>query len=146
MTTTPNLSQHHLRAGMVGLGMIFDETYRPLFEQLHREGLYRRDIGLIDVDLAAVASRTGARAERLKREAGARLAAFASFAGPDAVKNLIGHGVDLVCVATPDDRHFEAARMTLEAGKHVLLEKPAVLRLQELDELEILARQRGVLA
>jgi predicted dehydrogenase len=131
---------------MVGLGMIFDETYRPLFERLHSEGLYRRDFGLIDVELAAVASRTGARAERLKREAAGRLAAFASFAGPDAVKQLIQHGVDLVCVATPDDRHFEAARLALEAGKHVLIEKPSVLRLQELDELESLSRQRGVLA
>ncbi len=131
---------------MVGLGMIFDETYRPLFEQLHREGLYRRDFGLVEVELAATASRTGVRAERLKREPAGRLAAFASFAGSDAVKKLIGHGVDLVCVATPDDRHFEAARMALEAGKHVLIEKPAVLRLQELDELETLARQRGVLA
>jgi predicted dehydrogenase len=131
---------------MVGLGMIFDETYRPLFEQLHSEGLYRRDFGLIDVELAAVASRTGARAERLKREAAGRLTAFAGFAGPDAVKQLIQHGVDLVCVATPDDRHFEAARLALQAGKHVLIEKPSVLRLQELDELESLSRQRGVLA
>ena len=54
--------QQRLRVGMVGLGMIFDETYRPLFEQLHREGLYRRDFGLVDVELAAVASRTGSRA------------------------------------------------------------------------------------
>jgi predicted dehydrogenase len=131
---------------MVGLGMIFDETYRPLFQQLHSEGLYRREFGLIDVELAAVASRTGARAERLKREAAGRLTAFAGFAGPDAVKQLIQHGVDLVCVATPDDRHFEAARLALQAGKHVLIEKPSVLRLQELDELESLSRQRGVLA
>ena len=44
------------RAGMVGLGMIFDDTYRPLFEQLHAEGLFRRDFGLVEVELAAVAS------------------------------------------------------------------------------------------
>ena len=146
MSTPANLSQHRLRAGMVGLGMIFDETYRPLFGQLHSEGLYRRDFGLIDLELAAVASRTGIRAERLKHECGSRLPAFASFTGTDAVKELTGHGVDLVCVATPDDRHFDAARIALEAGKHVLIEKPSVLRLQELDELENLARQRGVLA
>src|SRR5207244_8931829 len=34
----------------------------------------------------------------------------------------------------------------LQAGKHVLIEKPSVLRLQELDELEALARERNVLA
>ncbi len=131
---------------MVGLGMIFDETYRPLFEQLHTEGLYRRDFGLVDVELTAVASRTGTRAERFRRDAAGRVADFASFAGADAVRQLVTHGVDMVCVATPDDRHFDAARTALEAGKHVLIEKPSVLRLQELDELDALARRQGVLA
>jgi predicted dehydrogenase len=146
MEIPANLSQHRLRAGMVGLGMIFDDTYRPLFEQLHAEGLYRRDFGLVDVELSAVASRTGARAERYKRSAAGRVGDFASFAGTDAVPQLLVRGVDAVCIATPDDRHFEPARQALAAGKHVLIEKPCVLRLQELDELEALARQKGVLA
>jgi predicted dehydrogenase len=135
-----------LRAGMIGLGMIFDETYRPLFEQLHGEGLYRRDCGLVDIELAAVASRTGARAERYKKTAGERIADFVSFSGQDGVRDLLAHGVDVVCIATPDDRHFDAARQALTAGKHVLIEKPSVLRLQELDELDALARRQGVLA
>src|SRR5947209_1564454 len=146
MRMTTNLTQHHLRAGMVGLGMIFDDTYRPLFEQLHAEGLYRRDFGLVDVELAAVASRTGSRAERYRQAARGRVADFASFAGADAVRQMLGQPLDAVCVATPDDRHFEPARLALEAGKHVLIEKPSVLRLQELDELEALARRKGVLA
>ena len=78
-----NLSQHRLRVGMIGLGMIFDETYRPLFELLHNEGLYRRDFGFVEVKLVAAASRTGSRADRIKREAGARLPDFASFSGND---------------------------------------------------------------
>ena len=146
MSKPANLTRHQLRAGMVGLGMIFDETYRPLFEQLHAEGLYRRDFGLVDVELTAVASRTGTRADRYRREAVGRVADFASFTGAAGVRELVGHGVDMVCVATPDDRHFESARTALEAGKHVLIEKPSVLRLQELDELEALARRQGVLA
>jgi len=135
-----------LRAGMVGLGMIFDDTYRPLFEQLHRSALHGRDFGLVDVELSAVASRTGSRARRLKETAGDRLANFASFQEPDAVGRMIAHGVDAVCIATPDDRHFGPARLALAAGTHVLLEKPSVLRLQELDELTALAQQKGVLA
>jgi D-galacturonate reductase len=139
--------QHALiRVGMVGLGMIFDETYRPFFEHVHQERLYRRDFGPIDVALAAVASRTGKRAERYRHSAASRVAPFASFAGPHAVEELLAHGVDAVCVATPDDRHFDAARRALQAAKHVLIEKPSVLRLQELDELLALARQKGVLA
>src|SRR5207237_4523317 len=144
MDTPANLTHHRMRAGMVGLGMIFDETYRPLFEQLRSEGLYRRDFGPVAVELAAVASRTGTRAERY-RQAG-HLGAFTSFAGDDAMPRLLAHGVDAVCIATPDDRHFDAARLALDAGKHVLIEKPSVLRLQELDELDALARRHGVLA
>jgi D-galacturonate reductase len=146
METANNHSSHRLRAGMVGLGMIFEETYRPLFEQARAEGLFRRDFGLVELELSAVASRTGTRGERLLRSAGGRLGTFANCSGPSAVEDMLARGVDAVCVATPDDRHFEAARRALQAGKHVLIEKPSVLRLQELDELDALARQHNVLA
>jgi predicted dehydrogenase len=131
---------------MVGLGMIFDDTYRPLFEQLYAEPLYRTNFGLVEVVLAAVASRTGARAERYKRSAAGRIGDFRSYAGTEAARQLVECGVDVVCIATPDNRHFEAARIALEAGKHVLIEKPSVLRLQELDELQDLAQRHCVLA
>src|SRR3954453_19537044 len=136
---------NRLRAGMVGLGMIFDETYRPLFEQLHAEGLYRRDFGPVAVELAAVASRTGTRAEDYRRRAGNRIGQFVSCVEPDSVGQLVETPVDAVCVATPDDRHFGAAKRVLAAGKHVLIEKPSVLSLAELDELVALARRRNVL-
>src|SRR5436190_22700734 len=99
MTTRSDLDRHHLRAGMIGLGMIFDDTYRPLFEQLYAEGLYRRDFGYVDVELAAVGSRTGSRAQRYKQAAAGKVADFTSFAGNDATQQLLAHGVDAVCVA-----------------------------------------------
>jgi predicted dehydrogenase len=135
-----------LKAGMVGIGMIFDETYRPFFERVHRDGLYDRDFGDVDVSLIGVASRTGRRAEAYKQAAGDRVADFESFVGEDAVDRLIDKGTHFVCVATPDDRHFEAAKKVLAAGRHLLLEKPSVLNLQELDELCELANQNNVLA
>ncbi|MBI3821784.1 MAG: Gfo/Idh/MocA family oxidoreductase [Planctomycetes bacterium] len=128
---------------MIGMGMIFDDTYRPFFERAQLEGLYRRDFGVVEVELSAVASRTGSRAEKYRKESAAK---FVSFAGADATQQLLAHGVDAVCVATPDDRHFESARLALEAGKHVLIEKPSVLTLQELDTLDALARKNNVLA
>jgi predicted dehydrogenase len=131
---------------MVGLGMIFDDTYRPLFEQLHANDLYRRDFGLVEVELAAVASRTGARGERYRQSLAGKTATFVNCSGPNAVADLLTAGVDVVCVATPDDRHFDAARQALVAGKHVLIEKPSVLSLQELDQLQALADEHGVLA
>src|SRR4051812_12481166 len=143
---TVNVTQHRLRAGMVGLGMIFDDTYRPFFEQAHAQGLYRRDFGLVDVELTAVASRTGSRADKYKKQAGSKVADFASFSGDDSTSKLLAHGVDAVCIATPDNRHFEPAKFALAAGKHVLIEKPSVLSLQELDELQDLAQRHKVLA
>jgi D-galacturonate reductase len=144
--TGSDVTSRRLRAGMAGLGMIFEETYRPLFEQLRGEGLYDRRFGDVDVELAAVASRTGSRVERLRQTSYELFSNLASFTGPDAVSRLLAHGVDVVCVATPDTRHYEAAKLALEAGKHVLIEKPSVLRLQELDELDALARRHEVLA
>ena len=72
---------------MAGLGMIFDETYRPVFEQLHADGLYRRDFGPVEVELTAVASRTGARAERYRQAAAGRVGPFVSCAGRTPSRN-----------------------------------------------------------
>ena len=141
-----NVRQNSLRACMIGMGMIFDETYRPMFEALHADGLFRQDFGYVDVELAAVATRTGARARAYKASAGARIADFTSFAGPDSADRAIASGADFVCVASPDDRHFAAAKKALEAGRHVLIEKPSVLELRQLDELVALAREKRVLA
>lgn len=135
-----------IRCGMVGFGMIFDDTYRPVFEVRAAEPLFITATGPVGVRLSAAASRTGSRAARYLASDFGRQFPFANFAGDDAVARLIASGVDAVCVATPDDRHFEAARAALEAGKHVLVEKPSVLSLRELDELTRLAADRGVLA
>ena len=131
---------------MVGMGMIFDETYRPFLERTHIEGLYDRKFGDIDVPLTAVATRTGSRADKYRKEAGSNIGPFASYSGTDAVAKMLAAGVDFACVATPDDRHFEGAKQILEAGVNLLIEKPSVLRLQELDELVEIAHRKSVLA
>ena len=132
---------------MVGMGMIFDETYRPFFEQAHAAGVY-------DPRVRRVRRRTGRRRQP-HRQPGRGLspsgrradrASSSASSEPDSIGQLLKHGVDFVCVATPDDRHFAAAKAALEAGKHVLIEKPSVLSLAELDELDRLARQKNVLA
>jgi predicted dehydrogenase len=134
-----------LAAGMVGFGMIFDDTYRPFFETAARCPLFTPQTGPVAVTLTAVASRTGSRAAHYLTRQHCLLPGFQNFAGPDAVARLLGAGVDAVCIATPDDRHFEAARTALTAGKHVLIEKPSVLSLRELDELTALADRNSVL-
>jgi len=125
--------------------MIFDETYRPFFEQ-PAYSRFLTDSAVVDVRLAAVATRSGLRADAYASTAPSRTATFNSFRGPDAVEQLLATPLDAVCVATPDDRHFPAALAALEAGKHVLIEKPSVLTLGEREALLTAARHSGVLA
>jgi len=52
--------------------------------------------------------------------------------------------VDVVYVATPHNRHRPHAALALEAGKHVLIEKPITLNAAEAQELADLAAARGL--
>ena len=52
-------------------------------------------------------------------------------------------GIDLVVVNTPDHLHYKMARQALEAGKHVVVEKPFTVRTEEADELIRLAGEKG---
>lgn len=135
-----------LKAGMVGMGMIFDETYRPFFEAVAARGLYDRRFGDLDVQLTAVASKTGQRAEKYQTQSAGRIPSFRSYAGDEAVALMLKEQPNFACVATPDNRHFEASKAILEAGVHLLIEKPSVLSLKEVDELIAIAQKNGVLA
>jgi D-galacturonate reductase len=125
-----------LRLGLAGLGMIVDETYRPLLQELLDRPLLLPNRELVNVRLDAVASRTGAKAKLVAAQLNSNLV---SYTGADAGRLLALSDVDIVAVATPDHRHFEIARDALAHGKHVLIEKPSVLSLSELDELMTLA-------
>ncbi|MGB3391289.1 MAG: Gfo/Idh/MocA family oxidoreductase [Pseudaminobacter sp.] len=45
---------------------------------------------------------------------------------------------------TPENSHYPIARACLQAGKHVMLEKPIALELWEADELIAIAKRNGV--
>ena len=126
---------------MVGLGMIFDETYRPFFEAVHRR---RSTIRPSASSASNWPPWPAAPASGPKNIGAGRPAAWpispalssrsrSSNCWPPAGRPRAR--VDFVCIATPDNRHFAAARAALQAGKHVLIEKPSVLSLAELDEL-----------
>ena len=51
--------------------------------------------------------------------------------------------VDLVTVATPNATHFEITRAFLEAGFHVLCEKPMTMTVPEAEEIVRLSRSTG---
>jgi predicted dehydrogenase len=51
--------------------------------------------------------------------------------------------VELVVVATPNDSHAPIATMALRAGKHVVVDKPFTLTVDEARQLSSLAQQAG---
>ena len=53
--------------------------------------------------------------------------------------------VDLVTVATPNATHYEITRAFLEAGFHVLCEKPMTITVKEGEEIVELARQNDII-
>lgn len=51
--------------------------------------------------------------------------------------------IDLVLVNTPDPTHYEFTRAALEAGKHVVVEKPFVHEIEEAEKLIELAHRKN---
>ncbi len=85
------------------------------------------------VDLVGVVDTDFERARRVAAPYGVR--AFRDH------RELAGE-VDFATVAVPTERHFDVARELLEAGAHVLVEKPMTSTLEEAKELFRVARQR----
>jgi predicted dehydrogenase len=83
------------------------------------------------------------RAERLK-EVAAKTNADTATAD---YRTLLGaKNIDAIVIsATPETTHFPMAKESLEAGKHVFLEKPMALKLSEADQLIALARTKSLL-
>ena len=52
--------------------------------------------------------------------------------------------IDAVVIATPVGTHFELTMQALQAGKHVLVEKPMATRLEEVEKIRDAANQRGL--
>src|SRR5882757_6336372 len=52
--------------------------------------------------------------------------------------------VQLVVVSTPNETHFALAKQALEAGKHVVIDKPFAATSEQARELVELAKKKGV--
>jgi predicted dehydrogenase len=100
-------------------------------------GAFANDLRLVpEADLAAVGSRSLPRAAAFAEEHGFA-AAYGSYA-----ELLADDSVDAVYVASPHALHVEHVTAALEAGKHVLCEKPITLRAADAEELFALAGRR----
>lgn len=80
--------------------------------------------------------------ERSKKKAAERYRAIVSYSSAEEL--LADEKIDLVIVNTPNNTHYEYTRKAIEAGKHVLVEKPFAASSAEARELFDLARKQGV--
>jgi predicted dehydrogenase len=109
-----------LGLGVLGCGSVFAGPYRGMIERLRGAGR---------VHVAAVYDPD----ERKRSGAASHYDVDPGLPGPEAV---IGHpDVDVVLVLTSMNEHGPLAKAALEAGKHVLVEKPLATSLEEAAEL-----------
>lgn len=95
--------------------------------------------GLDEVELYAVGSRTYEKAKAFADKWGFEKA-YGSYE-----EMIQDPQVELVYVATPHSHHYQYAKMCLEYGKHVLVEKAFTVNAAQAEELMEMARKKGLL-
>jgi predicted dehydrogenase len=118
----PGVRPTRLRAGVIGLGV--GEAHARAYAAHPRCDL----VALCDLDSARLEATA-------RRFSGARPTSSAEELIDDPA-------VDLVSIATYDNFHFEQAKMALERGKHVFVEKPLCQFAEQAHELARLVRSR----
>ena len=104
-----------LKLGIIGTGTISHH----FIEAAHASGQYQ---------LATVYSRNLETAEQFARR-------YSNVQLFDQMDAFLMSSFDVVYIASPNSLHYSQAKMALSAGKHVILEKPAVTQPQEWQDL-----------
>ena len=123
MSAGSSLARPPIRVGLIGHGLSGAYFHGPLLEAAEP----------FRIVLVATAR---PQSLRLRRDAPRCVA--------DPVHACSSEDVDLVVIASPNDTHYRLGRAALEAGKHVVIDKPFVLSTAEAGELIALARSRGL--
>lgn len=114
-----------IKVGVAGLGFI---------GPAHIEALRR----IPGIEVLAVSETTKELADKRAAQLGIKKS-FASF------QELLQEDIDCVHICTPNNLHFEMAKAALNAGKHVVCEKPLATTIEEGVELLNLAREKGLI-
>ncbi len=110
-----------IRTGVIGYGLGGMAFHAPLVDAV--EGL----------QLAAIAT---SRADEVH-------ARYPDAAVTSAEALIADPGIALVVISTPNDTHFPLAKAALEAGKHVVIDKPFATSIADGEALIALARAKG---
>ncbi|RZS95873.1 oxidoreductase [Cecembia calidifontis] len=111
-----------IRTALVGYGSVAEKMHAPLISVCD------------DLELVAVVERNGERSKEKYPE----IQIFKSL--EDLLK---ADAADLIVIVTPNEFHFHYAKMALEAGKHVVVDKPVTVHPSETKILHQLAKEKG---
>lgn len=124
--------------------MALDPTQKPATLRLGIAGLGQAAASMLPEILTHTGIQVTAAAD-LRREAREKFAADFGGESYEQVEDLCrSPKVDAVYVATPHQFHAPHALAALESGKHVLLEKPMALTLEDCDAMIEAAERRGL--
>jgi len=116
-----------IRVGLIGFGISGQVFHAPVMRSI------------AELDLVKVTARKADQQSLLKeRYPQAAIALSADDIFNDAT-------IDLVVVATSNDMHYPFAKRALEAGKHVIVEKPFTNNVEQADELIALAKEKNLI-
>ncbi|MBK7643105.1 MAG: Gfo/Idh/MocA family oxidoreductase [Planctomycetes bacterium] len=133
------MNERSIGIGVIGLGFM-GRTHLAAWKAAQASGMPCRLVAVAD----GARARLEGRAEKTGNlNTGASDVLFDPrelFATEDVRALLARPEVDAVSLCTPTDTHVEFAIAALEAGKHVLLEKPVALRAADVERLADAAR------
>ena len=113
-----------LRVGLIGYGFASKTFHAPLIA------------GTAEMELAAISSSDAGKVH-------ADWPSVQVVADPQAL--LDDPTLQLIVIPTPNDTHFPLAKAALNAGKHVVVDKPFTVTLSQARELDQLAKSKGLL-
>lgn len=138
-----------VKLALVGAGMFGGDVHLRAYADLQRSGIspqlgrvgldqWSRDLAPVQFELAAIAARTENSARRSAEDFKNRTgqlprAYFGETPWIDLLRDF--PDLDVLAVATPDHLHTQVILAGLNAGAHVLTEKPMCLEIQEADRI-----------
>jgi scyllo-inositol 2-dehydrogenase (NADP+) len=112
-----------IKTALVGYGSVAENFHAPLISVCN------------DMELVAVVERNQ-RKSKVKYPHGRIFKSLEELLAADAA--------DLIVIVTPNEYHFSQAKLALEAGKHVVVDKPVTIHSGEAKELKELAESKGL--
>lgn len=153
------MAEKTIQIALIGAGMFGGDVHARAYADVQKYGVagtlgrvgldrWTRDFAGIEFELVAVATRSETSAKRAQAQ-------FKEWTGHEP-KPYFGEApwedvirdfpdLDVIAVATPDDLHTPVVLAALNAGVHVITEKPMCLSIDEADQIVELAREKGLI-